>query len=89
MPHQAAISVTITFESDVQPKNAPSFTKDKVEGTDMETRSEQPANAWFPMLVTEYVTPLYVTVSGMLTVPVYLLGFSVTSACFYLYVSSG
>jgi hypothetical protein len=37
-------------------------------------------NALSPMLVTLYCTPLYSKVSGITTVPEYLLGLLVTSA---------
>ena len=42
-------------------------------GMVMLVRSEQPENAHWPMLVTEYVVPLYVTVSGITTLSVYAL----------------
>ena len=66
----------------LQPENALPPIDVTLLGMVMEVNSSQSQKAQSPMDVTLYLTFLYVTAFGITTLPVYLSGLSVTSACF-------
>ena len=72
----------------VQPVNAELPMLVTLLGIVILVRQEQPVNASLPMLVTLYILPLYVTLSGITTLPVYSLEYPGFVTATVLFVAS-